>query len=120
MDSGIVPREMVMRVEIGLSAVTIDQASFKGYMLGTGEATSTEVLVKALEGVEGLKEGASVVVRFDTRAKDATEREEQVERGSEALVPRLWGIRNEGLRVKLVVDGKTEVDLDDLRCERIV
>jgi hypothetical protein len=103
MDFGTLPREMVMKVEVRLCAITTDEGNFKGYMFGTGEATRAEVLVKALESVEGLKGGASVVVRFDTRAKDEREREEQVERVIEVLVP--------GYRVRLTVDEKIEVDL---------
>lgn len=107
--TGYPPADLVSKIEVHLNAVTFDRTSCIGYMFGC--STKPETLVAALDGAEGLKEGASVVVRFWTQAKDEEQRDEQVRVACEVLVPRLWELREKGFRVRVVIDGREEIKL---------
>jgi hypothetical protein len=106
---GYLPNELVSKVEVHLDAMSYDQGSFRGYMFGA--TTRPDRLQAALKGIEKLKYGASVTVRFSTKAKDETQREEQVLTAVTALVPTLVDAKARGYKVGLLIDGESEVEL---------
>jgi hypothetical protein len=55
----------------------------------------------------------SIVVHLSTQARDEKAREGQVEAGCAALVPGLREARELGYEVRLIVDRKMHIDLDD-------
>jgi hypothetical protein len=107
---GYPPISLVSRIEIQLRALAFDRSSCVGYMFGI--PTKPERLRAALDGVEMLKDGASIVVRFVTQAKDEKQKEEQIVTACTGLVPRLAELRRSGFRVRLVVDETEEIDED--------
>jgi hypothetical protein len=111
MQNGFAPQELVSKIEIHLNAVTYDRTTCIGYMFGC--ATKPERLRAALKGVEELKSGANVCVRFKTRVKDEEQKREQVRTACEALVPCLREARGKGYCVRLVIDEDMEIELDD-------
>jgi hypothetical protein len=111
MDIGYTPAELVSRVEVYLNAMTYDRTTCVGYMFGC--ATKPERLVAALRGVEGLKEGTSLCVHFETRAADVEARERQIGTVCDAVRPCLREAGRRGCKVRLVVDKKMEVGLSD-------
>jgi hypothetical protein len=108
---GYAPRELVSKIEVHLSAITYDRSSCIGCMFGC--ATKPERLLAALEGIEQLKIVASICVHFSTQAKDGKQKEEQIGTVCNALVPRLREAKVAGHGVRLVVDRKTEIGLND-------
>jgi hypothetical protein len=108
---GYAPKQLVSKVEVHLSAMTYDRKSSIGYMFGC--PTNLEQLQSALEGVESLRSGAEICVDFSTRAKDETEKEEQIDMARIGLIPILRKARSAGLIVRLVIDTRTEISLDD-------
>jgi hypothetical protein len=114
MKIGYAPKELVSRIEVHLNAMTYDRTTCIGYMFGC--ATKPERLQAALRGVQCLKPGASVVVHFTTQAKYGEQKEEQMKVACTALGPVLEEARTARLDVRLVMDKKTEVDLDSISC----
>jgi hypothetical protein len=108
---GYAPQQLVSKIEVHLNAMTYDRTSCIGYMFGC--ATKPERLRAALEGVRGMRYGASIVVHLSTQARDEKAREGQVEAGCAALVPGLREARELGYEVRLIVDRKMHIDLDD-------
>jgi len=112
---GYAPKEVVSSIKVYLNAMTYDRTTCVGYMFGC--ATKPERLVAALRGVEGLKEGASLGVYFETRAADKEQRQKQIATVCEAVVPCLKEAKASGCLVRLVVDKKREIVLDDVSAE---
>jgi hypothetical protein len=108
---GYTPKELVSEIEIHLSAITYDRSSCIGYMFGC--AIKTERLQTALKGLERLRSGASICVHFSTQANDEKQREEQVLTACTVLIPSLREAIVAGYEVRLVIDRKMEVGLDD-------
>lgn len=106
---GYPPLELVSRIEVHLSAMTYDRTSCIGYMFGC--PTKPERLVAALKGLEEVKAGAKVLVRFATQARDEEQRKSQVGMAWGAVGSVLKGYRGLGVGVRWVVDG-VDVDLD--------
>jgi hypothetical protein len=109
---GYAPKEMVSKIEIHLSATTFDRKSCVGYMFGC--PTKPEQLRSAMEGVESLRFGAEVCVDFATRAKNETEKEEQIEMACRELIPILQRAKLAGLGVRFVIDTRVEMSLNDV------
>lgn len=107
---GYLPSDLVAKIEVHLDAMSYDQGSFRGYMFGA--TTRPDRLQAALKGVEKLKYGASVQVRFSTKAKDEAQRKEQVSTAVTALVPSLADARGKGYKAGLTIDGESAVELD--------
>lgn len=115
MGVGYAPKELVSSIEVYLNAMTYDRTTCVGYMFGC--ATKPERLVAALRGVEGLKKGASLWLYIETRAGDAEQRARQIGTVCEAVLPCLKKAKAAGYSVRLVVDKKEEIGLDDLTVE---
>lgn len=110
--TGFAPRELVSKIEIHLSAMTFDRSSCIGYFFGC--ATKPERLTAALTGILGLKSGASVCVHFTTQAKDEEQKTGQINAARYALVPRLREAKAAGLMVRMIINEKEDIDLDDV------
>ncbi|KAH7381307.1 hypothetical protein DE146DRAFT_760746 [Phaeosphaeria sp. MPI-PUGE-AT-0046c] len=108
---GLAPRELVSKIEIHLNAMTFDRSSCIGYFFGC--ATTPERLQAALDGMLGLKAGASVCLHFTTQAKDEEHTAEQIRDGCGALIPRLKQAKAAGLVVRMIIDRKVDVNLDE-------
>lgn len=98
---GFAPKDFVGSIEIRLSAVTYDRASYMGYMFG--KTAKPERLVQALEGVDGLRKGARVRVKFETVLRGEKEKEEEA---LGVLSKKLMDLRVMGYVVELIVDGE--------------
>lgn len=107
---GYVPGELVMRVEVHLSAITYDRTTCIGYMFGT--VTRPEKMRAALKGLGGMKEGGSVVVHFSNQARDGKMKSEQKKVAFTVLIPELRGLRERGCNAELVLDREVRVDLE--------
>lgn len=108
---GFAPKEVISKIEIHLNAMTFDRSSCIGYFFGS--PTKPERLEAALGGISGLKTGARVCVQFMTQAKDEEQKDCQIDTAHRALVPKLKEAKAAGLIVRLVIDGKMNVNLDD-------
>lgn len=112
----LLPRDLVAKVEIKLSAVSYDRGSFRAYMFGVPK--SPEHMREALGGLYELKAGARVVIRFITEAKTEEEREEHCRGAMEMLFNARQREIMEKYKVKFVVDGGRTWDLgEDMRQE---
>ncbi|KAJ5020379.1 5'-methylthioadenosine phosphorylase [Bipolaris maydis] len=80
---GLLPKDLVAKVEIGLNAVSHDRGSFRAYMFGVPK--SPERMREAVEGLFELKTGARAVIRFVTEAKTQEERDEHCRGAMETL-----------------------------------
>jgi len=107
---GRLPCELVSRIEVHLNALTFDRSSCIAYLFGT--PTKPERLQAALEGTDMLKKGASVLVRFATRAKDEKQKEEHVLTACTSLIPKLAALKGNGYRVGLMVNQTEEIEID--------
>jgi hypothetical protein len=112
MKLGYAPQELVSKIEVHVNAMTYDRTSCIGYMFGC--ATKPERLQAALDGVQELRAGASVCVHLTTQPRDKKQKEEQVRAGCAVLIPRLREVRELGYAVRLMIDRKMEVELNDV------
>jgi hypothetical protein len=105
------PKDLVSKLEVHLNALTFDRNTCMGYMFGC--ATKPERFAAAMQCVESLKSGASIVVRFSTQAKDEKQKEEQIMTACTTLIPKLGELRAQGYKVGMVIDRSEEVELDN-------
>lgn len=108
---GFSPKELVSKIEIHLNAMTFDRSSCIGYFFGC--PTKPERLQAALDGILGMKLGASVCVHFTTQAKDEEQKEEQMRTVRRTLIPKLQEAKAAGLVVRMLIDKTVDVDLND-------
>lgn len=108
---GILPRDLVANVEIGLNAVSHDRGSFRAYMFGIPK--SPERMREALDGIFELKSGARVIIRFVTEAKTEEEREEHCKGAMGLLFDEGQRERMRGYKMKFVVDEGRVWDLQE-------
>lgn len=109
---GLLPKDLVSKVEIGLNAVSYDRGSFRAYMFGVPK--SPERMREALDGIDQLKAGARVVIRFVTEAKTEKEREEHYRGAMGVLFDAAQREKMSKYRVKFVVDEDRVWDLGDV------
>jgi hypothetical protein len=105
---GYAPGLFVSKAEVRITAYC-HSGTFQAYMHGS--VKSPELLKAALEGVFGLRRGASVCVHFLTEAKTKKERDAL----GLAALPELLGILKtaEGYRVRVVLDEVFEFKLNE-------
>lgn len=108
---GLLPRDLVAKVEIGLKAVSHDRGSFRAYMFGVPK--SSERMRESLDGLFELKPGARVVIRFITEAKTDEERKEHCKGAMEMLFDPKQREEMGMYKVKFIVDGGRAWDLGE-------
>jgi hypothetical protein len=101
---GLLPKDLVARVEIELNAVSHDRGSFCAYMFGVPK--SPEHMKEALDGLFELKAGARVVIRFATGAKTEEERDKHCKVAMDTLFDVTQREKMGKYKVKFVVDGE--------------
>ncbi|EUC46534.1 hypothetical protein COCMIDRAFT_4436 [Bipolaris oryzae ATCC 44560] len=99
---GLLPKDLVANVEIGLNAVSHDRGSFRAYMFGVPK--SPERMREAVDGLFELKAGARVVIRFVTEAKTEEERDEHCRGAMGTLFDVAQREKMRKYKVKFVVD----------------
>lgn len=109
LDLGFGPVDLVSMVEVHLTALTFDRSCCMSYLFGL--ATKPERLEAAIRGLEKLRSGTNVVVKFNTRAKDEEQRTSQAETARKSLAPGLERVRERGCSVSFVIDGSVETDV---------
>ncbi|USP79571.1 uncharacterized protein yc1106_06845 [Curvularia clavata] len=109
---GLLPRNLVAKVEIELKAISHDRGSFRAYMFGVPK--SPERMREALDGLFELKAGARVLIKFITEAKTEEEREEHCRGAMETLFDPKQREKMAMYKIKFVVDGGRSWDLGEV------
>ena len=107
---GILPKELVSKIEVNLIAITHDRGSFRAYIFGVPKPP--ERLRAALEGLMELKSGSNVRIQFSTEAKCISKRKELFFGALPVLFSRMQVAMLAGYRLKFVLDQEYEFRLE--------